>query len=466
MSNKENIDIKIGQKIVVDIEKIVFSGEGLARYKGFTVFVPMSVPEDKLEIEIISVKKNYARGIISKLIIPSKWRIDNSKITFEDYDGCNFAMMTYEKQIEEKEKMLVEVFNQIAKININSDDIEKEPIIPSNFTKNYRNKTSEPVFKLNGEIKTGFYKKKSHDIFYTENNILRSNVATDVINKFLIKINKFGNGKKRFTVFNQNNKTGFLRHVVVRNNENGDVMLVIVINKKTQFKQLKNILCELYEENENIKSIYISVKNEDNNVILGEENLKIRGKDFIVESIDGLKFKIYPNSFFQVNKTQAENLYNIAYEYIKLGKMETIVDAFSGTGTIAMLMSKAAKKVYAIESVENSVLSGRQTIEENNINNVEIIHGKVENILGNIIKKEHIDSIIFDPPRRGLDEKTLNNIVRNRISSIVYISCNPSTQARDVKYLCENGYVLKKIRGIDLFPQTSHIESIVLLERK
>ena len=470
--NKIKNNYEVGQKLEIEIEKIVFGGEGLGRVDGFTVFVPMSVPGDKLEIDIISVKKSYARGLITRIIEPSKDRIEDlSKVSFEDFDGCDFGMLKYEKQLEYKDKMLEEVLTKISGIDL--ENVQFGKIIGSDEKVNYRNKTAEPFFKKDGIIQTGFYSRKSHNVFLAKESLLKSEIAKMIIDKFLQKVNSFSGTKKEFKVFNEINNTGFLKQIMVRNNEKNEVMIIVIVNKNSQYNQLSKVLEEMYDENECIKSVYISVKTEQNNVILGK-NIHLFGSQYLEEEMEGLKFKIYPNSFFQINKKQALKLYDTAIEFLNEeknnknnGKIyeKTVIDAFSGTGTIAMMLSKNIKKVIGIESVESSTLAAKLTSYENSIQNVEFVNGKVEKELPKILKRENIGAIVFDPPRRGIEEIALKSVIKNKIEKIVYISCNPATFARDVKILTENGYVLKKITPVDMFPQTAHIEVVGLLEK-
>lgn len=470
--NKIKNNYEVGQKLKIEIEKIVFGGEGLGRVDGFTVFVPMSVPGDKLEIDIISVKKSYARGLITRIIEPSKDRIEDlSKVSFEDFDGCDFGMLKYEKQLEYKDKMLEEVLTKISGIDLENVQVGK--IIGSDEKVNYRNKTAEPFFKKDGIIQTGFYSRKSHNVFLAKESLLKSEIAKIIIDKFLQKVNSFSGTKKEFKVFNEINNTGFLKQIMVRNNEKNEVMIIVIVNKNSQYNQLSKVLEEMYDENECIKSVYISVKTEQNNVILGK-NIHLFGSQYLEEEMEGLKFKIYPNSFFQINKKQALKLYDTAIEFLNEEKNnknndkiyeKTVIDAFSGTGTIAMMLSKNIKKVIGIESVESSTLAAKLTSYENSIQNVEFVNGKVEKELPKILKRENIGAIVFDPPRRGIEEIALKSVIKNKIEKIVYISCNPATFARDVKILTENGYVLKKITPVDMFPQTAHIEVVGLLEK-
>ncbi|WP_073507737.1 23S rRNA (uracil(1939)-C(5))-methyltransferase RlmD [Streptobacillus notomytis] len=454
--------MKINDIVDVKIEKLVFGGEGIAKYEDLVIFVPMSVPGDELKVKIISIKKTYARGLIYEIVKPSVDRISLDKITFEDYSGCDFAMMNYDAQIKCKSMILKDVMQRIAKEDIKEDIyVEK-----SDDIFNYRNKVAEPFIKINGEIKTGFFKKKSHEIFVSNEVNLRSNIATKILEKLLYKLNEYKGIKKEYKVFNDVTNTGFLKTCVIRNNDMGEVMLVLVVNGKSSISRLKNTLMELYNENSEIKSIYISIKNKIDNVIFGEEFIKIAGSSYIVENLFGINFKIYPNSFFQINKKQTEKLYLKALELLGEYDNKNIIDAFSGTGTIAMIMSQKASKVIGLEVVQESVSAAIKTRNENNINNVEFIVGKVEETISKVLEKNNIDYIVFDPARKGIDSFVLKRVSESNINKLIYISCNPTTLARDIAILKEYGYKLKFIKGFDMFPQTHHVECIALIQRE
>lgn len=442
--------MKVNEKIVVKIEKIVYGGEGMAYYNDFVIFVPMSCIGDIVEINIISVKKTYARGLITKIIEKSTDRVNNDAKSY-----CDFYMLSYEKQLEYKNIMLKDMFSKIAKIDIT--DIYTG-IIGAQNVLNYRNKVAEPFFIDKYNIKTGFYERKSHDIYSSENDILKSNLAKKITDIVCSKLTQ-----AKFSVYNDKKRSGFLKHLIIRTNSNNEAMVGICVYKKSQIDKLADILVQIYNEIDCVKSCYISVKNKDNNVIIGEQNLHIIGKKYISEKINDLNFKIYLDSFFQINIEQVEKLYNIAISYIKPNK--NIIDAYSGTGTIAMLLSKNANKVYSIEQIQSSVNSGKIVAIENNIDNVEFICDKVENSIDKILINDNIDYIIFDPPRKGIDRSIVDYISNKQINNIIYISCEPSTFARDYLYFKEKGYILRKISAVDMFPNTHHIELVALIER-
>ena len=449
--------LKVDDIIQIKIDKIVFGGEGLGYYNGFAVFVPMSIPEDELEIEIISVKKTYARGLIKNIIKASPERIDSHKFTFEDFYGCDFAMLKYESQLKYKKLMVEEVMRKIAGL----PDIEISDVLASEDVYNYRNKIIEPFSVYGNKIITGFFKRKSHEVFEVDENILNSKLGNRIIKELKEILNK-----NKISVYNEITHKGLLRNVMIRTNSNNEAMLVLIINSNKITENIKNLLFRLREKIEEIKSIYISLNSKKTNTVIGDKNIFIYGEKSIKENLNGIEFHISPTSFFQINVKQAKRLYDIAINFFDNIDDKYIVDAYSGTGTIGMIMAKKAKKVYAIEIVKSASEDGEKTAKENGIENIEFINGPVEKELVNLINaNKRIDTIIFDPPRKGLEASIIDKVAELNLKEVVYISCNPSTFARDVKLFSEKGYVLKKLQAVDMFPQTSHIETVALLSK-
>ena len=447
--------LKVSDIIKIKIDKIVFGGEGLAYFNDFAIFVPMSVPEDELEIEIISVKKTYARGLIKRIIKASPERIDNHKFTFEDFYGCDFAMLKYESQLKYKKLMVEEVMRKIAVLS----DIEISDVLASEDIYNYRNKITEPFSIYNNKIITGFFKRKSHEIFEVDENILNSKLGNKIIKELKEILNKI-------SVYNEITHRGLLRNIMIRTNSNNEAMVVLIINSNKITENIKKLLFKLRENIEEIKSIYISLNSKKTNTVIGEKNILIYGEKSIKENINGIEFHISPTSFFQINVKQAKRLYDIAISFFDDIDDKYIVDAYSGTGTIGMIMAKKVKKVYAIEIVKSASEDGEKTAKENGIENIKFINGAVEKELVKLINNnQKIDTIIFDPPRKGLEASIIDKVAELNLKEVVYISCNPSTFARDVKLFSEKGYVLKKLQAVDMFPQTSHIECVGLIEK-
>lgn len=445
--------LKKSDKIQIKIEKIVNGGEGLGYYDGFAVFVPMSVPGDVVKVEIISLKKTYGRGLIVEIIEPSLDRIEDiKKLSFEDFGGCSFGMIKYDAQLKYKKLILEDVIKKIGKL----EKFHIREVIGAEFPYNYRNKIIEPFSEVEGKIITGFYKRKSHHVFEVDENILNSKLG----NKVIFELKKVLN-RGKLSVYNEKKHNGILRHIMIRTNSKNEVMLILIVNDSKVKKVYNDILFELKNKIKEIKSVYLSFNTKKTNVALGEKNKLLFGSKTLKESINGIEFNISPTSFFQINLEQTKKLYNSAISVTKNLKEKIVVDAYSGTGTIAMILSKNAKKVYAIEIVEAATKDGIKTATENGINNITFINGKVEEKLIEIIENgEKIDTIFFDPPRKGIDEKSLIKIGETGVKEIIYISCNPSTFARDTEILIKFGYKIDEIQPVDMFPNTEHIEVI------
>lgn len=445
--------VKKDDLIEIKIEKIVNGGEGLGYYKDFAIFVPMSVPGDVLEVKIISIKKTYARGLIEKIIVPSDERVDDTtKVTFEDFQGCDFGMLKYPYQLKYKKEIVEDVMRRIGK----NDTVVVKDTVGSDDPYYYRNKIIEPFSKFNNKIITGFYKRKSHDVFEVNENILNSKLGNKIIKELKVILNR-----EKVNVYDEKTHTGILRNIMIRTNSKNQAMVVLIINSSKVEKRYKDILMELKNKISEIVSIYISLNNKKTNVALGDKNIFIWGEKVLQEEIEGIHFNISPKSFFQINLPQTKKLYKIGIEAFKDIESKNIVDAYSGTGTIAMILSKKAKKVYAIELVESATKDGEKTASENNISNIEFINGDVEIKLDELIKSgKEIDAIIFDPPRKGIDENSLIATAKKDIKELVYISCNPSTFARDAEILSRYGYKIDSVQPVDMFPGTSHIEVV------
>lgn len=445
--------VKKNEIIEIKIDKIVNGGEGLGYYEDFAVFVPMSVPGDILKVKIISVKKTYARGLIEEIITPGEERIeDSSKISFEDFQGCDFAMLKYDAQLKYKKEMVEDVMKKIGK----NHSVVVNNTIGSINPYHYRNKIIEPFSKVNGEIITGFFKRKSHEVFEVEENILNSKLGNKIIKELKVILNR-----EKVSVYDEKKHEGILRNIMVRTNSQNQAMVVLIINANKVEKRYKDILMELKNKVPEIVSLYVSLNNKRTNVAIGDKNIFIWGEKALKEEIAGIHFNISLKSFFQINLEQTKKLYKTAVDLLENIENKNVVDAYSGTGTIAMIMSKKASKVYAIELVESATRDGEKTAKENGIENIDFINGTVEDKLATLISEgKKIDAVVFDPPRKGIDENSLTEIAKTGIKEIVYISCNPSTFARDSEILGKLGYSLDRVQPVDMFPGTAHTEVV------
>lgn len=445
VSKKEIIELKI--------DKIVNGGEGLGYHNDFAIFVPMSVPGDVVKVKIISVKKSYARGLIQEIITPGEERIDDlSKITFEDFQGCDFGMLKYDAQLKYKKQMVEDVMKKIGK----AENITVYDTIGSEHPYHYRNKIIEPFAKMGDKIITGFYKRKSHEVFEVPENILNSELGNRIIDELKLILNR-----EKVSVYDEEKHSGILRNIMVRTNSNNEAMVVLIINATKVEKRYKDILMELKNRVPEIVSLYVSLNNKRTNVALGEKNIFIWGERELKEDLNGIHFNISPKSFFQINPEQTRKLYKIAVDAFHNIEDKVIVDAYSGTGTIGMILSEKAKKVYAIEVVKSATEDGKKTAGENKIENIEFINGPVEEKLEELINSgAKVDAVIFDPPRKGIDEQSLVKTAETGIKEIVYISCNPSTFARDSEILRKLGYNIDAVQPVDMFPGTAHTEVV------
>ena len=449
--------VKLSQKIELTIEKIVFGGEGLGYFQEFAIFVPMATIGDVVEAEVISVKKHYARALISKIIKAGKDRVEGNRISFEEFQGCDFAMAKYEAQLQYKIAMVKEVMERIGKLSSNL----VLDCIASPEEKHYRNKVIEPFSKHKGKIITGFFQRRSHEVFEVEENMLNSKLGNKIIETF----KQYANQEK-LSVYDEKKHQGLLRNIMIRTNSSQEAMLVLIVNAKKIEESLKKILLQMPKNIPELKSIYLSLNTRKTNVVLGDKNICIWGEKTLKEELFGIHFHISPSSFFQINVPQTKHLYEKALSLIPKIENKNVVDAYSGTGTIGMLLSRKAKKVYAIEIVESASRDGEKTAKENHIDNIEFICGPVEVELDRLLEEgKNLDAIVFDPPRKGIEESILRKVAEVGIPEMVYISCNPSTLARDLKIMAECGYQVGEIQPFDMFPQTSHVETVALLSK-
>lgn len=446
-----------GDIIEVNIEKGIFGGEGLAFVEGKALFVPEAVAGEKVKVEIISTKKDYARGLIKEIIEPSPDRVKPQCEVFELCGGCDYMMIEYKAQLELKKNIVKEIMAKIGKnseCKINDVVSMKEPYL-------YRNKVIQPLGKKGNKCISGFYKKRSHEIIDNDFCLIQ----TDLSNKILKKIKEIINNSS-ISIYDELAHKGYLRNIMVRVNSENEAMLVLVVNGE-RTKEIEKIIMEIAKAYSNVKSIYLSINKKRTNVVLGEKNILIYGEEGIYEDVEGVRFLITPLSFFQINNIQMKELYKKAVDYISDEMSPIIVDAYSGTGTIASILAKKAKKVYAIEIIDEAVKSGRKSIKLNKIDNVEFLTGTVEEKLIDLINNgTHIDAIVFDPPRKGLESEIINAVSEANIDKIVYVSCNPSTFARDAYLFAQKGYVIGEITPVDMFPHTHHIELVSKILRR
>lgn len=445
--------MKIKERITIVLEDITHSGEGVGRVDNMIVFVDGGVPGDTVEIEITAIKKTYMTGKILKLIIPSGTRQEPPCPYFGRCGGCQLLQVQYDAQLAIKRKIVTDALERIGGIK----DVPVNAVIGMETPYRYRNKAQ---FKISGKG-VGFFAKRSHQIVPIEDCLTQPESCVQVIETFNALL-KDG----CFELYDEQQHTGFLRGIIQRTNEQGENMIVIVGNGK-KLKHKDKILQAITERIPEVRSVYLNVNTTRGNAVLGRENHLLLGTPQIEERIGDLSFLISPNSFFQVNTRQTKVLYDLVKRMATLTGAETLFDLYCGTGTIGLYLAREAARVYGIEIVENAVLDAQENAERNQIKNIRFIQGKSETEAPKLADEGiHPDVIVLDPPRKGCDPALLEMIENLSVPKVVYVSCNPSTLARDLKILREYGYQVQEVQPVDLFPGTGHVETCVLLSRK
>ena len=421
------------KEYIVDIVDIGQGGVGIGKYEGFTVFVDGGLVQDKIKVKITKSKKNYAVGDIVEIIEKSPFRVERKcSESLRQCGGCQIQELDYQKQLDVKTNEVKQVISRIGKL----DDVVIHDTLGMEHPFRYRNKAQFPIQKKDNMPVIGFYKKKSHDLISTDECIIQHEV-----NDKIIKIIKTYIRAYNVSIYDEKTHKGLLRHLVTKVGfTTGEVMIVLVANGK-KLPYLKELASVLKENIPGFKTLVVNVNTQKTNVILGKENIVAYGDGMIRDYIGELVFEISPLSFFQVNPLQTEVLYNKALEYANLGENDTVFDIYCGIGTISLFLAQKAKKVYGIEIVEDAIKDAKRNAKINNMDNVEFYVGKAEEVVPKMYKEgKRANVVVVDPPRKGCDEKVLDTIVSMEPDRVVYVSCNPSTLARDLAYLNERGY--------------------------
>ncbi len=436
------------------IDAMTSDGSGIARIDGYTVFIPGAITGDTVRFLVVKENKKYGFGKMLEIINPSPDRVAPECATFSKCGGCTLQAMDYNAQLEFKRKKVYDAITRIGGFT-NIKDVD---IIPSSPCYGYRNKAQYPVCDFNGEIKAGFYAPHSHRVVPTDFCALSSNRSNEIINSCIEWFNK-----NNIRAYNEITKKGTLRHICVRSGKS-ETMLVFVTTKPIKnISALCTFLTDKYSE---ISGIVENYNKEDTNVIYGTNDKIVFGRPYIIDNIGSLKYKIHYKSFYQVNPYTTLPLYEKALELSGADETKTVFDLYCGGGTISLFLAQKAKAVIGIEIVEEAIINARENAELNKIKNVEFYCGAAEEVAPKLIKEgKKADVVVLDPPRKGCDEKLLNAVGEMKPERIVYVSCDPSTMARDAKLLSEYGYTPTYVTAVDQFPQTAHCEAICALQR-
>ena len=452
------MNIQKNQEYIVEIIDNGFEGEGIAKIDGFTIFIPGAIKGEKVKILIVKVLSSHAFGKILEILEKSEARQDADCATYKRCGGCNLRHIKYEETLKMKQNAVQSLVNKTLK-----NKIEVQSTIGMENPIHYRNKAQYPIGNnKDGEPVIGVFAERTHEVIPIEKCLIQ-NPKSEEIAKFVLQFIK----ENQISIYNEKTGKGLFRHIVIKVGiKTNQLMCILVINGKEIPKE--NVLVEeLKEKFPEIKSIIKNINMKNTNVILGQENINLYGDGYIEDILGEYKFKISPLSFYQVNPVQAEKLYNLGVEMAQISKQDTVFDLYCGIGTITLFMSKYAKKVYGIEIVKEAVEAAKENAKNNNVENTEFYAGDVEIVLDDLINNKNIipDVVMVDPPRKGLDNKSIDNILKIKPDRFVYISCNPATLVRDLARF-EEVYEVKEIQPVDMFPFTGHVECVACLELK
>ena len=445
--------------VTLEIEDCGIDGEGIGKADGFTVFVKDAVIGDTVTAKIIKSKKNYGYGRLMEVLKPSPYRVEPKCEFARQCGGCQLQALSYDQQLVFKTNKVKGHLERIGGFT----DIPMEPIIGMDELFHYRNKAQFPVGRnKEGKIVTGFYAGRTHNIIENRDCALGVAENKEVLDRVIAHMEKYG-----IEPYNEATGKGLVRHVLIRYGYfTKEVMVCLILNgnKIPKEEQFVKSLCEI----PGMTSITINVNKKHSNVILGEEIRLLWGQEYITDRIGDISYQISPLSFYQVNPMQTQKLYAKALEYADLHGQETVWDLYCGIGTISLFLAQKAKFVRGVEIVPAAIENAKENAKLNGLENTEFFVGKAEEVLPREYKKNGVyaDVIVVDPPRKGCDETLLETMIEMNPERIVYVSCDSATLARDLKYLCERGYELRKVCPVDQFGMTVHVETVVLLSHK
>lgn len=450
--------LEISSKHIVRIEGYSHEGYGISRIDEFVVFVKEGIFGEIVEICITKSNKNYAFGEIIDILSVSNHRVIPICDIYKNCGGCNIQHMDYKEQVNFKENKIKDALHKIAGI----ENFKVDKFYGMSIPYEYRNKVQVPFGKSDGLIIAGFYENKTHKIINMNHCYIQFKEANEIINKTreYIKENNI-EVYNEINHYNLRSNYGLFRHIVIRKGYNTNEIMVVVILTEDDEKFLNSYVEFILSHFKNVKTIVLNVNNQITNVIFGDYERVLYGDGYITDKINDFVFRIQSKSFFQINTKQSESLYFCAIEMAELKYGDVLLDAYCGIGTIGICASRRVKSVYGIEECKESIIDANENKKLNNIRNIQFIEGRVEYEIVNLINSGvSITCAILDPPRKGVKEIVLNKLRDIKCKKIIYISCDVSTFARDAKILISLGYKLSKVRGVDMFCQTHHVETI------
>lgn len=441
----------------LEITGMTHEGLGVGKKDGLAVFVQGAIDGEAVRVKVIKLAKNYAVARVESWIRKSPGRQEPFCRAYKRCGGCSLQHMTYSKQLEFKHRVVKDNLERIGGFK----EIQVNPVIGMEIPIHYRNKAQYPVGMGEKGPVAGFYARYSHEMVASDNCGIQDTASEAVRNAVMEKVKEFG-----YEPYDESTGKGLLRHIITRvAHSTGDIMVVLVVTSE-KIPHLDRLVKHILQANPQVKSIVLNLNTRRDNVILGDKVTTVYGEDTLVDSLGPFQFHISPLSFYQVNPVQTVVLYEKAVEFAGLTGNETVYDLYCGIGTISLFLAGRAKRVIGVEVVEEAVHSARRNAELNRIDNIEFHTGLAEEIVPALYQAgKKADVVVVDPPRKGCDPVLLETMIQMQPERIVYVSCNPSTLARDLKYLAGNGYAIAAVQPVDMFPWTIHVETVVLMSR-
>lgn len=445
---------------VIDVEILDLShqGQGVAKVDGLVFFVDNALPGEKIRMRVLKIKKKIGYGKVEDYLEVSPDRVTDLDASYLRTGIADLGHLSYEKQLEFKRQQVVNNLSKVAGLT----NIEVLPTLGMDHPYAYRNKVQVPVRRVNGQLETGFFRKNSHDLVPIEDFYIQDKE----IDKLILFVRDL---LRRFDLkpYDEKEQTGLIRNLVVRRGHyTGETMLVLVTTRPKIFR-IEQLIQQITQALPEVVSIIQNINDKNTNVVFGSEFRTLYGKDTISDSLLGRTYKISAQSFYQVNTLMAEKLYQTAIDFAELTKEDVVLDAYSGIGTIGLSLAQEVKQVYGVEVVEKAVEDAMENARANGVSNADYVCAPAEKAMAAWSKAGIKPSVILvDPPRKGLTESFIKASAAMQPKKITYISCNPATMARDIKLYEELGFKLTKVQPVDLFPQTHHVETVVLMSRK
>ena len=460
------MEITKGQEFSLEIDDMGTDGEGIGHKEGYTLFVKDALVGDIVRVKVIKAKKKFGYGRLMEVITPSPWRVEPACDCARQCGGCQIQHCSYEKQLAWKEKKVRDCLQRIGGF----EEIPMEPIMGMDEPYHYRNKAQYPVgYDKEGNPVAGFYAGRTHSIIPNTDCAIQHPSNYMILETILAFMKQYD-----IPAYEEKKHTGQVRHILTRVGKyTGEVMVCLIINGNKlphQDKLVEMLLQCPFDYKYKIKSICLNINKEKTNRILGEKVVPIYGQTYIEDRIGDITYRISPLSFYQVNPEQTQKLYGTALEYADLKGDEVVWDLYCGIGTISLFLAQKAARVCGVEIVPQAIEDARENARRNGFTNAEFFVGAAEDVVPEQYEQSggslRADVVTLDPPRKGCDEKLLRTVVQMEPKRIVYVSCDPATLARDLKYLCGEGYELKRVRACDMFGHSSHVETVACLQRK